>query len=319
MPLTTGPAPHLAPRDSVPRLMGEVAAALVPGIIVLSLQFGPAVLRHCGIAVIAAMAAEGAALWLRQRPIGVQLADGSAALTGLLLAIAVPPSAPGWETALGAAFAILLGKQAYGGLGQNPFNPAMLGYAALLISFPQDLTAWPASAAGLPPIDAVSQATPLDAFRTATRFGLGAVPRSAPADLAESPWAFSNLAFLGGGLWLMARRRIAWQIPCGVLAALAAGSLGLWLLDPAERAPPWFQLAHGATMLGAFFIATDPVTAAASPRGRLLYGVGIGVLILVIRTWGSYPDGVAFAVLLMNLAAPTIDRYTRPRIYGHGR
>lgn len=343
MRFSTAPAPHLAPINRVTRLMLEVLAALVPGLAALAWQFGPGVIIQCLIALAAAELAEAAALRLRRRPVLATLKDGSAALTAVLLAVSLPPLSPWWITTFGTLFAILIGKQVYGGLGYNPFNPAMVGYAVLLISFPRHLTAW------LPPLDlqpvplsfaetwnaiflrelpvdlsfdALAMATPLDAIRT----GLGqhlSLDQIHGARLfsgiAGKGWDEVNLGFLAGGLWLLHRRLIAWQIPAGFLGTLFAASLAFFLMDPTVHPTPLFQLFSGATMLGAFFIATDPVSAATTPRGRLIYGAGIGLLVFVIRSFGGYPDGVAFAVLLLNLAAPTLDHYTRLRVFGMPR
>ena len=332
-------SPHLAPVGNVGRLMFAVVAALVPGTAAAAWFFGPGVLINMAWCAATALAAEAAVLRLRQRPVRPALADGSALVTALLLGLALPPLAPWWLPVIGAAFAIVVAKHLYGGLGYNPFNPAMAGYALLLVSFPREMVAWlPPGDGGLdlsavlhyslagtlPPgatLDALTQATPLDTLRT--QIGLG---RPVAEAMASRPdlfarvggvgWVWINGLFLLGGLWLLWRRIAAWQIPAAMLGALGLLALVFWLLDPARHAPPLFHLFSGATMLGAFFIATDPVTASTTPRGRLVYGAGIGVLIYVIRTWGGYPDGVAFAVLLMNMAVPTIDYYTRPRVFG---
>jgi electron transport complex protein RnfD len=257
----------------------------------------------------------------------------------VLLAVALPPIAPWWITVFGSLFAIVIGKQIYGGLGFNPFNPAMVGYAVLLISFPRYMTAWLPPEGVLPihpgladvwasifqtsaahAYDAMAMATPLDTMRT--QFGMG---RSLD-EIHNSPlfgavagkgWQWVNLGYLLGGLWMVKRNVVAWQIPLGFLAALTLMSLASYLADPGGYPTPLFHLFSGATMLGAFFIATDPVSASTTPKGRLIYGALIGTLVFVIRSWGGFPDGVAFAVLLLNLAAPTIDHFTRPRVYGH--
>jgi electron transport complex protein RnfD len=275
-------------------------------------------------------------LKLRSRAVTHTLLDGSALVTGLLLALALPPLAPWWIPVIGSLFAIIIAKQLYGGLGYNPFNPAMVGYVVLLISFPLEMTLWPAAGnypdlastfslfftGSLPnaaSIDAVTMATPLDTLRT--RLGLGdtltELRSGALFGLAGGVgWEWVNLGFLAGGLFMLKLRVIQWRIPASMLAGLALTALVFHLYDPDTYASPLFHLFSGAAMLGAFFIATDPVSASTTPRGRLWFGFGIGILTWVIRTWGGYPDGVAFAVLLMNLAAPTIDFYTRPRVYG---
>ena len=331
-------SPHLPPPTSVALLMRRVLYALIPGVAAMTVLFGYGVLINIVLACAFAAAAEALMLALRRRPLGLFLGDYSAMVTGVLFALALPPLAPWWLTAIGIGFAIVFGKHIYGGLGYNPFNPAMVGYVVLLISFPKEMTLWPAPLAqeslslgqtlsamfgGELPADrgwdTISGASPLDAMKT----GLGralTVPeiRQGPdwGMLAGRGWEWINLGFLLGGLWLIYKKVIGWQIPAGMLGGLALTALLFWAADPDLHPSPLFHLFSGAAMLGAFFIATDPVSAATTPRGRLYYGLGIGVLTYVIRSWGGYPDGVAFGVLLMNMAAPMIDHYTRPRVYG---
>ena len=322
----------------VGELMLDVCMALIPGILALVWHFGPGVLLQCGTGVFAALLAEAGSLALRGRSPARALRDHSALVTALLLGVSLPGLAPDWLIVVGVLCAILLGKQIYGGLGQNPFNPAMVGYAVLLIAFPQEMTRWPAPSDLLtqPPslletwqavfselsperLDAITRATPLDV--THTRLAQGLTIDAAHADLlaASRSGVWVNLGFLLGGLWLLRRRVVDWRIPTAVLIGLFVSSLAFFLVDSEHYATPLFHLLSGATMLAAFFIATDPVSAATTPLGRWVYGLGIGWLIFAIRAWGNYPDGVAFAVLLMNVAAPTIDRYTQPRVYGHPR
>lgn len=326
-------SPHLPVNDSVPVMMQRVLLALVPGTAVFFWLFGWGVPVNILLAGGTALVAEAAVLKIRRRPVVATLFDGSALVTGVLLALALPPLAPWWIPVIGTLFAIIIAKQLYGGLGYNPFNPAMAGYVVLLVSFPLELTFWPATQQlpdfsttlsllfthSAPVIDAWTGATPMDSLKTS--LGMGN-PLSELRDmplfglLAGAGWEWINLAFLAGGLWLLASRVIQWHIPASMLAGLLLVSLAFHLYDPESYASPLFHLLGGATMLGAFFIATDPVSASTTPAGRLWYGFGIGVLTWIIRTWGGYPDGVAFAVLLMNLAAPTIDFYTRPRVFG---
>ncbi|QSA96901.1 electron transport complex subunit RsxD [Methylococcus sp. EFPC2] len=341
MHFPTTPSPHLAPTNSVSRIMLLVLLAMIPGILAQWWQFGPGVLVNLGLALVTAEIAEATVLILRRRPVLPALLDGSAALTAALLAVALPPLAPWWLTVFGALFAIIIAKQIYGGLGYNPFNPAMVGYAVLLISFPRYMTAW------LPPADlattslslsdaavlifqqvdksaydGLAQATPLDSAKTQLGLSLGVdeiLSGQVFGALGGKGWQWVNLGYLLGGLWLLRKQVIAWQIPAGFLAGLFVSALLFFLFDSAANLPPLFHLFSGATMLGAFFIATDPVSASTTPRGRLIYGGLIGFLVIVIRVYGGYPDGVAFAVLLLNLAAPTLDHYTRPRVYGHAR
>ncbi len=329
-------SPHLPVNDSVPSMMRLVLLALLPGTACFFWLFGWGVLFNLLIAGITALIAEAAMLRLRRRAVAHTLLDGSALVTGLLLALALPPLAPWWIPVIGSVFAIIIAKQLYGGLGYNPFNPAMVGYVVLLISFPLEMTLWPAAGnypdlagtfslfftGSLPDagtLDAVTMATPLDTVRT--RLGLGEtlteLQSGALFGLAGGAgWEWVNFWFLAGGLFMLKLRVIQWRIPASMLAGLALTALVFHLYDPDTYASPLFHLFSGAAMLGAFFIATDPVSASTTPRGRLWFGFGIGVLTWVIRTWGGYPDGVAFAVLLMNLAAPTIDFYTRPRVFG---
>jgi electron transport complex protein RnfD len=335
----TAPSLHLIPQNSVRRIMLQVLAALIPGIIVLVWQFGSGVLVQIPIALVSALTAEAMVLILRKRPALPVLMDGSAAVTALLLAVSLPPLVPWWITVFGTVFAIVIGKQIYGGLGYNPFNPAMVGYAVLLISFPRQMTAW------LPPLelagtslsfsdcaalifqqesaisfDGLSQATPLDTLKTqlGMQTHLDEIQSAGVfGGLSGKGWQWVNFWFLAGGLWMSWRDIIDWRIPLGFLGSLYILAMFFFLYDPAIYPTPLFHWFSGATMLGAFFIATDPVSASTTPRGRLVYGALIGILVYVTRSWGGYPDGVAFAVLLMNFAAPTMDHCTRPRVYGH--
>jgi electron transport complex protein RnfD len=278
-------------------------------------------------------------LRLRARPLAPFLLDGSAVVTGALIAMALPPLTPWWITATACLFAIVFAKHLYGGLGYNLFNPAMAGYVTVLISFPQYLATWPLLDNGLSltdtgsfflsgklpgtvSLDAISGATPLDSIRIQlgqmrTMTEITAAP--AFGWLAGRGWEWINLAALAGGVWLLKTTTIRWHIPVAMLIALGGLQLLAFALDPATHASPSIALLSGGTMLGAFFIATDPVTAATSNLGRLIYGAGIGALTFTLRQWGAYPDGIAFAVLLMNMTAPLIDRYTLPRVYGERR
>jgi electron transport complex protein RnfD len=310
-------APHVVAGFTVQRVMLQVLAALLPVAAVQVWLYGPGPLRLLAVAAATALASEALALTLRRRPAGPFLRDGSVVVTAVLLALAVPPSLPWWLAAFGTAVAVLLAKHAYGGLGQNPFNPAMVGYAVLLVSFPLEMTRWPAPGAGW---DALTGATALDTLRTGLResYTMSEIRAGAAfGAIGATDGEWVNLAALAGGLYLLARRVVRWQIPIAALAGVALPAAIAHAFDPGAHPGALFHLATGATMMGAFFIATDPVSAATSDRGRLLYGAGVGVLTWLIRTWGGYPDGVAFAVLLMNLAVPLIDRATVPRIHGH--
>ncbi len=341
MEFATSSSPHISGSQSVSRVMAEVLLALVPGIVALIWFFGWGVLINIVIAAIAALTAEAAVLKLRGRPVLRTLGDLSALVTAVLLGLALPPTLPWWLTVLGVVFAIVIAKQLYGGLGYNPFNPAMAGYVLLLVSFPLDMTRWlpPAEVAqhtldfadslrliltGSMPSgmtwDAMTGATPLDQMRT------GLDMNRMIHEIRESPlwgsvgavgWEWVAGLYLAGGLYLVWRKIISWHIPAGMLGGLFVIALLFNMIDAHTHPSPLFHLFSGATMLGAFFIATDPVSAATTNRGKLIYGALIGILVFVIRTYGGYPDAVAFAVLLMNMAAPTIDYYTQPRAFGH--
>ena len=319
--------------------MFEVSLALIPGIVALTYTFGAGVLQQSLIAVLSALTAEIIALKLRQRSIRATIGDGSALLTGLLLGISIPPHLPLELTIFGTFFALWFGKHLYGGLGFNPFNPAMLGYAVLLIAFPKSMSQWPpplsthgwtqiwgliqnASLTHPGLIDAVTQATPLDSLHQ-LKLGMSSPEKIVGTSLFEDAgrvhWALINLGFLMGGLWLLGRRLIPLAIPAGFLGALLGLTLISVLLDPLQQPTPLYTLLSGGTMLGAFFIATDPVSGSTTPKGRWLFALGTGTLVFAIREVGGYPDGIAFAILLMNLAAPTLDAYTQPRTYGHPR
>jgi electron transport complex protein RnfD len=330
-------SPHTHGPMSTSRVMQSVLLATVPGVIALTHFFGFGTLVNIVWACVVALACEALALWLRRRPIGFYLRDCSALVTATLLAIALPPYAPWWLIAVGVACAILLAKHLYGGLGFNPFNPAMAGYVILLISFPVQMTTWaaPRGMADVPGLlealracflpatfDGSTMATPLDLMRQNDSLLMEDLWRQTPqfGRWAGVGWEWVNLAFLAGGAWLLYRRIFTWHAPLAMLASLAL--LAAVFYDGGSSASggsPLFHLLSGATMFGAFFIVTDPVTSAVSVRGRLIYGALIGALVYIIRVRGNYPDAVAFAVLFSNLAAPLIDNYTQPRTYGHER
>ncbi|HNP63056.1 MAG TPA: RnfABCDGE type electron transport complex subunit D [Woeseiaceae bacterium] len=336
-------APFLIPSVSVSSMMLQVLAALVPAAIAHVWFFGPGFILNLLVAAIFATAGEALMLGLRNRRPEAGLADYSALVTAALLAFALPSLTPWWVTATGALFAVVVAKHLYGGLGFNIFNPAMAGYVVILVAFPMHLNLWVAPrmgdldyqhltilqtlqftlTGGLPDaisFDAISRATPLDVMKSGLNNARTAAEiRVIPimGDFGGRGWEWIGNFLAIGGFWLMIRKLIRWQIPVGVGLGLLVPATVFYMIDPGSHASPGFHLFSGATILCAFFIATDPVSAATSPRGRLIYGIGIGLLIYCIRRWGSYADGVAFAVLLMNMAVPAIDSVTRPRIIGH--
>ena len=262
---------------------------------------------------------EALVLLLRGQPLAT-LGDNTALVAAWLLALTLPPLAPWWIAGIGSAAAMLLGKHVFGGIGANPFNPAMVGYALLLVSFPREMTAWlqpalfdasvSASVIG-PGFDAITGATPLDRLREVGGDGAQLGSDSPPWQgwFGSYAWEWVNAGFLLGGLALLYLRVISWHIPVAMLTGLGSCYLVSWLIPGGSTLSPAFGLFSGAAMLGAFFIATDPVSAAASRNGRLFYAAGIGLLTYLIRQFGGYPEGIAFAVLLMNCAAPAIDHY----------
>ena len=336
-------APFLAPEVSISSLMLQVLAALVPAAIAHVWFFGPGFILNLLVAAVFAAGGEIFMLNLRSRTSEAGLSDYSVLVTAALLAFAVPSLTPWWVTATGALFAVIVAKHLYGGLGFNIFNPAMVGYVVILIAFPMHLNLWIAPHMGdldyqhltvlqtlkytltgsLPDgilFDAISRATPLDVMKSGlnnarTVAEIRAIPVMGDFGGRGWEWIGNFLAF--GGFWLLIKKIIRWQIPVGVGLGLLVPATIMYMIEPGSHASPGFHLFSGATILCAFFIATDPVSAATSPRGRLIYGLGIGFLIYCIRRWGSYADGVAFAVLLMNMAVPTIDYLTRPPIIGH--
>jgi electron transport complex protein RnfD len=330
------PAPFLLKDASVSQVMTQVCLALVPGIAVYTWLVGPAILAQLAIASLTALLAEAAILRLRDKPLALFLSDGSAVVTAWLIALTFPPLAPWWLVATGTLFAIVVAKHLYGGLGQNPFNPAMVAFAVCIVSFPALMSQWPSIGLKLPlldqlniifgfapRVDALSGATPLDAMKTALKLGEGQVNvahllenQDIYGNFAGRGWEWVTGAYLLGGLWLWQRKVITWHAPLAFLTAMVLISGGLWLYRPESFASPLFHLLSGGAMLGAFFIITDPVSGCTTVRGKLIFGFGAGLLAYIVRVFGGYPDGVAFAVLLMNLSAPLIDRLTQPRIFG---
>jgi electron transport complex protein RnfD len=337
-------APFARGSHPVRAIMLKVVLALSPATAFGWLIFGWPTLFLFAVTVAASLAFEALCLALAGRPARATLADGSALLTGWLIAMSLPPWAPWWVGALGAFIAIVVGKQVYGGIGQNLFNPAMLARVALLVSFPLEMTTWvmpspPFSSAapgflgslaitfgGQIPVDGHTGASIIGHIKT--EFSQG---RSLSQALLSGDYGFlsdffgstngsagetSGFLLLLGGLYLLRERIITWHIPLAYLGTVALASTLFTLLDGERYPDPWFHLSSGALVLGAFFIATDYVTSPNSPVGQVIFGAGCGLVTFVIRTWGTYPEGVGFAVLLMNSLTPVIDHYLRPRIYG---
>lgn len=331
-------SPYVTPSGNTTRLMQRVLLALVPGTIAYIWYFGVGLIVNLVFSIGFALLLESLVLLLRKRPLKPYLGDYSAVITGWLFALCIPMHSPWWLILVGIGFAMIAGKHLYGGLGYNPFNPAMVGYVVLLISFPREMTTWfqPHQISGeslnllqalqytlgLSPVDqwhALTSATPLDQYKTGLSQNLMISEiRQSPVfgDFAGVGWEWIANWWFVGGLYLLFTRSIRWQIPISMIAGMLLMSLIFYVANPDAVASPGFHLFSGGFMLGAFFIATDPVSASTTTKGRLIYGFMIGVVVYIIRSWGGYPDGVAFAVLLANMAVPLIDYYTRPRAFG---
>ncbi|WP_017446351.1 electron transport complex subunit RsxD [Gayadomonas joobiniege] len=340
-------SPHTHVRRKTPAVMLFVAIACLPGIAVQTWYFGIGTLVQICLAILAAVAAEAACLKMRQRSVLPRLKDNSALLTGLLLGISVPPLAQWWVVVIGAIFAIVIAKQIYGGLGQNLFNPAMVGYVVLLVSFPLSMTLWvpPLSLVEYPvtvqdtlmliftgysetgfslaqlrvDLDGYTMATPLDTVKTALtnqQTYQEILNQKVFSEGTGIAWFEVNLAYLLGGLFLLQQKIINWRIPVAFLLTLTLFSFILHSASPDGSASTILHLFSGATMFAAFFILTDPVSASTTAKGRLIYGALVAVLVFLIRNFGGYPEGIAFAVLLANMAVPLIDYYSQPKTYG---
>lgn len=297
--LVVSSSPHIRSEETVQRIMLDVIIALLPATAASVYFFGMRALAITLVSVAAAVAAEAAIQKIRNRPVTIN--DGSAVITGLLLALTLSPAMPLWMVAVGAVAAIGIGKQVYGGLGSNPFNPALVGRAFLVVTFPVHMTTW------INPIDGVTSATPLGLLKmegTATGYTelfIGNVGGS----LGET----SALLLILGGLYLLYRGIIDWRIPAFYLGTVA-------VMTAVLGQDPVFHLLAGGLMLGAFFMATDMVTTPVTRTGKIIFGIGAGILVVLIRLYGGYPEGVLFSILLMNTFTPIIDKYTRPKIYG---
>lgn len=333
-------SPFISKPDTVSRIMFKVLLALMPGIALYVWYFGPAILVSIALASLTALGTEALMLKLRDRPVLPFLGDNSALLTGWLLALSIPPLAPWWLVVVGTAFGIAVAKHLYGGLGNNLFNPAMIGYAVLIISFPAHMTQWLSphglgvSELGffgqleyiflgvLPPnmtLDAITMATPLDTLKTHLHLDepVGQIlDLPIYGHLAGQGSEMVSLGFLLGGLYLLATRIISWHIPLAYLATLFITAGIFHLVDPAHYVAPLFHWFSGAAMIGAFFILTDPVSSPTTPKGKLIFAVGAGLITYLIRVFGGFPDGMAFATLLMNICVPLIVLYTQPRVFG---
>ena len=320
-PLYLSSSPHIHSGETTDKVMRLVIYALLPATALSIYFFGLPALSVLLICTLGCMAFEALACKMMQQPLS--LADGSGALNGILLALNLPPSSPWWLSLLGAAIAILIGKMVYGGLGYNPFNPALVARVVLLISFPVQMTSWTSPAPLGSGIDAVTAATPLGEMKTAVML-TGQLPELATSGftyyltghMAGSLGEVSAIALLLGGLFLLFKKVISWHIPVSFIGSVLVIGGIFWLIDPSKYPSPFFHLITGGLLLGAFFMATDMVTSPVTFKGMLFFGCGCGLLTVLIRLFGGYPEGVSFAILLMNACTPLIDRFCRPKIYG---
>lgn len=297
--LIVSSSPHIRSRDTVQSIMYNVIIALLPATAAAVYFFGFRALSIIIVSILTAVITEAAVMKIRNKPVTIN--DGSAVITGLLLALTLSPAMPLWMVAVGSAVAIGIGKQVYGGLGHNPFNPALVGRAFLMVTFPVHATTW------ISPVDGMSTATPLNLIKMqGVKTGyFNLLIGNVAGSLGET----SALLLILGGLYLLYKGIIDWRIPASYLGTVAVLTLVL-------GRDPIFHLLAGGLMLGAFFMATDMVTTPVTKLGRIVFGVGAGILVVLIRLYGGYPEGVLFSILLMNVFTPIIDRYTRSRIYG---
>ena len=328
-------SPYLLKPASVRSVMLRVLAALLPAIVAYVHYFGAAILVQLALASAAVLAAEALVLKLRRKPVGLFVTDGSALVTGWLIALTFPPIAPWWLTVGAALFAIVVVKHLYGGLGQNPFNPAMAAFALMIVAYPLQMSQWPGAGFtdfsaqvglifGERLVDGITGATPLDALRTGLHAGEG---KATVASIVAQGDAFGHLGgkgwewiaggYLLGGAWMIQQRIITWHMPAAFLATLALIAGVACLAAPERFAGPQFHLLTGGAMIGAFFIVTDPVSGATTPRGKLIFAAGVALITWIIRVFGAYPDGIAFATLLMNMCVPLIDMHTQPPVFGY--
>ncbi|PIE84353.1 MAG: Na+-transporting NADH:ubiquinone oxidoreductase subunit D [Bacteroidia bacterium] len=324
--LNIAPSPHVHGKKTTQSLMLDVVIALIPAWLVGLYFFGLGALIVTILSVGTCVLVE----WLMARfifKVPTTIQDGSAVLTGLLLAMNVPSNIPWWILLIGGFVAIAMGKMSFGGLGNNIFNPALFARAFLLVSFPVQMTTWPVpSPMSMAYMDAATGATPLAFLKGAAKGGLplsdamGHLPSSADmlvGQMGGSLGEVSALALLLGFGYLLIRHVITWHIPVAIFVTVAVLAGILNLASPEQYAAPVTHLLSGGLMLGAIYMATDYVTSPMSKKGMLLYGLGIGVLTVVIRTWGAYPEGVSFAILIMNAFVPLINRYIKPVKFGH--
>jgi Na+-translocating ferredoxin:NAD+ oxidoreductase subunit D len=323
--LTVSPSPHVGTTQSVKKLMYGVVLSLVPAFLVSVYLFGTGALMVTLISIASCVLFESAIQKYILKT-EVRITDGSAIVTGMLLAFNLPSNLPWWMIVIGALFAIGVGKMTYGGLGNNPFNPALVGRVFLLISFPVQMTSWPMPMVSrLQYTDAVTGATPLGMLKEAVRSGetVPEVMKQLPdhmqlflGQMGGSLGEVSAVALLLGFAWLLYKKIITWHIPVFMVGTVYIFTGILWLIDPSKNASPLFHILTGGILLGAIYMATDLVTSPMTKPGMILFAIGIGIITVVIRVFGAYPEGVSFAILIMNAFVPLINKYVKPARFG---
>lgn len=315
--LIVAPAPHVQSAQSTASIMRDVIVALMPALVVSTVVFGMDVLRVVALSVAACVAFE----YLIQRFLvrgPLTVSNGSAAVTGVLLAFNLPASIPWWIVVIGAFVAIAIGKMTFGGLGKNPFNPALVGRVFLLIAYPVQMTSFPMPVNGA--FDALSGATPLAAVKHSAAADVVGVQELLLGNMPGSLGEVAALALLAGFAYLLWRRVIRWHVPVTVLATMAVFAfvyaLGKGMTGAALWQLPLFHVLAGGAILGAVFMATDYSTSPMTVRGGVIFAAGIGVITMLIRLWGAYPEGMSFAILIMNACVPLINKYVKPKRFG---
>jgi electron transport complex protein RnfD len=323
--LNVSPSPHLSSPETTRRLMYGVVIALIPALAASVYYFGMGAIIVTLTSVLSCVAVEYLVqkFILKTKP---SVNDGSAVVTGLLLAFNVPSNLPIWIIIIGAVISIGVAKMTFGGLGSNPFNPALVGRVFLLISFPVQMTSWPVpSGFRTGYLDAVTGATPLGILTEGVKAGesVASLMEKVPTHMqlfygymGGSMGEIAAAALILGGIYMLWKKIISWHIPVSILVSVALFTGILWLADPTKYADPGFHLLTGGIMLGAIFMATDYVTSPMTHKGMIIYGVGIGVITVLIRTWGAYPEGVSFAILIMNAFVPLLNMYIKPKRFG---
>ena len=323
--LNVSPSPHLSSPETTRRLMYGVVIALIPALAASIYYFGMGAIIVTLTSVLSCVAVEYLVqkFILKTRP---SVTDGSAVVTGLLLAFNVPSNLPIWIIIIGAIISIGVAKMTFGGLGSNPFNPALVGRVFLLISFPVQMTSWPVpSGFRTGYLDAVTGATPLGILTEGVKAGesVASLMEKVPTHMqlfygymGGSMGEIAAAVLIIGGIYMLWKKIISWHIPVSILVTVALFTGILWLADPTKYADPGFHLLTGGIMLGAIFMATDYVTSPMTHKGMIIYGVGLGVITVLIRTWGAYPEGVSFAILIMNALVPLLNMYIKPKRFG---